>query len=141
MTEQELQTENAHAHYDEAQKIATIIYSGELEASATVAVYGWLDALYERVGLGNVDGVIFDFSAVTAFVGDNLKIARRASSKMNMSKDTSRFPVALVVSTPEQEEILRGPMRISAENLRKRIVYSQQDALNFIHTWQPTRDK
>lgn len=135
MTERELQTENAHARYDEAAKIVTITYSGELESDATIAVYSWLDALYERVGLESVSGVIFDFSAVTAFVGDNLKIARRTSSKMNMSKDTSRFPVALIVGAPEQEEILRGPMRISAENKRKRIVHSMPEALAFIQAW------
>lgn len=131
----ELTADQATAVYDPETRIVTIRYKGDLDAAITIQVYDWLDRLYHEVGLETIYGQIFDFRNVTRFDPTNLTTARRTSAKMNMAQDTSQFPVALIVANREQEETLRGPMRIPEGHQRKRIVWSDEDALAFINNW------
>ncbi len=130
-----LKIDQAEAYFDLETHIAYIAYRGVLHADVTVQVYDWLDAVYDEVGLENVHGQVFDFSAVEMFDPGNLKVARRTSSRANMKQDTSHIPVGLIVSTPIHEETLRTDMRILPENTRKKIVWSMEAALEFIETW------
>ncbi len=141
MSNFQLEVENASASYDEATQIATITYRGVLDSTVTIQVYDWLDALYKDVGIEKIYGEIFDFRAVKSFDEGNLTTARRTSNRMNMSLDTSQFPVALVVADPEQEEILRGPMRIPEGHQRKRIVRTVEEGLQFIHAWNKEKEE
>ncbi|MCL4252165.1 MAG: hypothetical protein KJ043_00120, partial [Anaerolineae bacterium] len=95
----------------------------------------WLDDIYRDYGIDNMLGQIFDFRKVQAFEESNLSTARRTSNRMNMRVDTSNIPVALLVNDFYHEEILRGSMRIPAEHVRKRIVWSEDDALSYIKNW------
>jgi hypothetical protein len=135
MSNFQLEIENATASYDGTTRIVTITYRGVLDSAVTIIVYNWLDNLYKAVGIDAIYGEIFDFSGVKSFDEGNLTTARRTSNRMNMSQDTSQFPVALVVANHEQEEILRGPMRIPEGHQRKRIVRSTEEALQFFQTW------
>lgn len=135
MSDYELAIDRASAYFDPEEGIAYITYSGSLDGEVTVQVYDWLSALYDKVGLENIYGQVFDFRAVENFDQSNLTTARRTSNRMNMSKDTSQFPVALIVANHAQEEILRGPMRIPEGHVRKRIVWSQDEAIEFLHSW------
>ena len=130
-----LNIDQAEAYFDPETNIAHIAYSGVLHADVTLQVYNWLDAINEEVGLENVRGQVFDFSAVETFDPGNLKVARRTSSRANMKQDNSHIPVGLIVGTPVHEETLRTDMRISPENTRKKIVWSKDEALEFIETW------
>lgn len=139
MSKFELSLNNANAVYDPATHIITVIYQGVLDGNVTTNVYTWLEELYKEVSVSDVKGQIFDFRQVVRFDDSNLTVARRASNRLNMIQDTSQFPVALIVANPEQEEVLRGPMRISEGHQRKRIVRNPDEALTFIHNWiKPT---
>jgi hypothetical protein len=139
MSDFELVLDNANVVYDPTSHIITVTYQGVLDGNVTADVYHWLEELYKTISVNEVKGQIFDFRQVTRFDDSNLTVARRASNRMNMIQDTSQFPVALIVANPEQEEVLRGPMRIPEGHQRKRIVRSQQEALDFIHKWvKPT---
>jgi hypothetical protein len=135
MTTFELQVDRAKARYDQEQGITYITYEGELDGTVTVQVYDWLDELYKAVGVEKIYGQIFDFRNVTRFDQSNLTTARRTSNRMNMIQDTSQFPVALIVNDHAQEEILRGPMRIPSGHVRKRIVWSEDEARAFLDEW------
>jgi hypothetical protein len=80
-------------------------------------------------------GEIFNFQDVEDFGLTNLMLARQMSKSINIRKDTSRIPIALVVKNVYQEEILRGPMQVSPENKRKKIVQSEEEAVEFIDDW------
>lgn len=134
-----LKIDQAEANYDETTRIARIAYKGRLHGDVTIAVYDWLDTLYGEFGTEGFNGQIFDFRQVEEFERDNLVTARRTSSKMNMRFDTSQIPAALIVGNHYQEEMLRTGMRIPTENIRKKIVWSDEEALAFIATFQSER--
>ena len=135
MNIQPLVSEQATAYYNEEQHIIWVTYSGVLGADVTVQVYDWLNRLILAIGVDQIYGQIFDFSAVTEFQESNLQTARKTSKRMNIKVDTSHIPVALVVGNFYQEEILSGPMRVEAGHIRKRIVHSEAEALAFIEAW------
>lgn len=135
MSIQSLNERQVTAHYDEEQRIAYVAYSGILEAGASSAAYQWLADLIEAIGVESLYGEIFDFTAVRQFQPDNLIDAKKNSRKLNLKVNIHDTPVAMVVRDAVQEEILRGPMRNVPENKRKRIVYSEEDALAFFQEW------
>lgn len=139
MSNFELVIDNATAVYNPSTQLITITYQGILDGNVTTIVYNWLEELYKKISLTQIKGQIFDFRLVAKFDDSNLTVARRASNRMNMLQDTSQFPVALIVANPEQEEVLRGPMRIPEGHQRKRIVRTDDEAITFIDNWiKPT---
>jgi hypothetical protein len=135
MSLKSLEIDQAKANYDEESQIIHIAYSGVLSGDVTVAVYSWLDELLHEIGTENVYGEIFDFRKVIEFAPDNLSTARRTSSKMNMKMDTSQIPVALLISDAAHQEIFHSSMRISPQNMRRKIVWSKDEALEFFDEW------
>lgn len=130
-----LETDTVTATYDDDTRIATISYQGLLGADTTIAVYDWLGDLIDEVGFENLYGEIFDFRNVREFLPDNLMEARRKSRRYNMRNNVRRLPVAMIVSSHYQEEILRGPLQNVEENKRKTIVWTMEDAIAFLHAW------
>jgi hypothetical protein len=124
-----------HAAFDEATGIATIRYRGVLGAEASDQAYAWLDGLIAAVGVDRMVGEIFDFRDVSEFLPDNISSARVRSKRFNMRHNRGNVPIAMIVRDGMQEEILRGPMRNPVDNQRKKIVYTQDDALAFLHQW------
>lgn len=120
-------------HYDDTTRIVYIVYSGQLDANASTAAYNWLATVNETMGLPY--GEIFDFRLVTEFMPDNLLEARKKSRRRNLRNEVHQLPVAMIVKDYYQEEILRGPMQNVAENPRKIIVKSVEEAVSFLHDW------
>lgn len=135
-----LEIPNATATYDPETRVAKIEYRGILDGDVTIQVYDWLDEIYRDIGIDNMLGQIFDFRQVQSFEESNLATARRTSNRMNMRIDTSNIPVALLVNDFYHEEILRGSMRIPAEHVRKRIVWSEEDAWAYIKNWHAEKN-
>ena len=135
MADHMLEVEQARAYYDPENEIVYVAYQGILNADANVEVYNWLEELYKEVDVKNLYGLVFDFRGVEEFDDSNLKTARRSSSRMNMRVDTSHVPVALIVGDPHQQEILLGSMRISPKHARKKIVWSDDEAHEFLEEW------
>ncbi len=130
-----LQHPKATARYDEETGIIYVNYSGLLDGETSTAVYNWLGDLTDAVGIEKMRGEVFDFRQVTEFMPDNLLEARRNSRRYNIRNDIKRLPVAMIVKDFYQEEILRGPMQNVRENQRKTVVWSMDEALQFIETW------
>lgn len=137
----DLQMHNAQAHFDPETKIAQIRYQGELTAEESTAVYDWLGDLIDTVGLEAIYGEIFDFRDVTTFAPDNLMEARRNSRRYNLRNKVHGLPVAMIISSFYQEEILRGPMQNVEENKRKTIVWKMEEARTFLDDWHAAREK
>jgi hypothetical protein len=136
----DLETPNASAHYDDAERIAYIAYKGYLTAEHSGAVYRWLHDLIQEVGSQHIYGEIFDFREVQEFMPDNLMDARKRSRGLNL-RINLQFPVAMVVKDFYQEEILRGPMQNVQENRRKSIVRSMDEARAFLDEWHTRADE
>ncbi len=135
MTEHEFTYNESTARFDPETLIFFIYYAGILDGDTNVAVYDWIDEIYDEFGIENIQGQVFDFRNVEEFAPDNLKTARRNSNKMNMAHDTSHIPVGLIVSDHNQGESLRASMRISPKNLRKQIVLNEAEAMAHIKEW------
>ncbi len=138
MSINQLDAEQASAYYDEAHHLIRVAYRGRLGSDVTLLVYDWIDTVVNAVGVEHILGEIFDFREVQEFLPENLQTARKTSKRMNVRLDTSQIPVALVVGNAYQEEMLRGPMQVSPEHARKRIVKSEDEALAFIDEWLQT---
>lgn len=134
-TVQPLQIDQATAYFDGEQRIAYVAYRGSLGDAVTVQVYAWLDQLFKQVDIHSIAGEIFDFSKVVEFQPSNLETARKTSKRMNLKRDVSHLPVALVVENNYQLGMLETAMRISPEHTRKRIVWSHEEAQDFIRQW------
>lgn len=130
-----LDTPNVRAYFDRATGISHIVYTGSIDGRHTAAVYEWVKQLLPVIGEQATYGVIFDFSAVTKFAPDNLSTTRRESQSINKERDNSDHPVALVVNTMYQEQMVRVSTRISPQEDRKRIVRSNEEALAYFQEW------
>ena len=136
-----LKSEKVSAEFVDDSKIAFIKYSGVLTAEESTTVYNWLADLVEAVGLDNIYGEVFDFREVTEFAPDNLMEARRNSRRYNMRNRVRDLPVAMIISSFFQEEILRGPMQNVEENKRKTVVWEMEDAINFLDEWHAQQER
>lgn len=141
MTIANLSREKADARYDGESQIAYITYRGVLTAEESTAIYEWLADLMDAVGVAGVYGQVFDFREVTEFEPDNLMQARKKSRRHNLRNNGRKLPVAMVVSSFIQEEILRGPMQNVEENTRKTIVWKMEEAVQFLHDWHAKNQK
>lgn len=140
MSTKPLETPSASARFDAEKQVIWVTYRGLLDAMATASVYGWLAEFFDSDDVEQVRGEVFDFREVTMFGADNLMEARRKSRGFNLKQDTSLLPVAMITANFYQEEILRGPMQNVPENMRKTIVRSEADALDFIDNWHRQRE-
>lgn len=138
---QNLETETVSAYYDENTKIAYITYKGLLDGTSSTGVYEWLADLTQEIGFDTLYGEIFDFRVVQEFLPDNLMEARRKSRRYNLKNPVKQLPVAMIVSSHYQEEILRGPMQNVEENKRKAIVWTMDEAHEFLDLWHTQQEK
>ncbi|RMG70862.1 MAG: hypothetical protein D6711_16430 [Chloroflexi bacterium] len=123
------------AYFDEALGISFVTYKGILNSDVTRALYDWVKALLPLIGENATRGVVFDFRQVTHFTRDNLHASREESTRINREKDMSTHPVALIVENTYQEQMVKTSMQLTPIEERKRIVYSMEDALDYIEQW------
>jgi hypothetical protein len=135
--------ENFSAWYDDEQKILHVVYKGVLTPDTTTQFYRWLGELIQRrpADVVRARGSIYDFRQVTGFDSRNLTSAQRQSQQLNTKADMSSHPVALLVDTRLQEQILHVELKISPQQDRKRIVHSEDEAYAFIASFHPVDEK
>jgi len=131
-----LETEQISTYYDEQTNFVHIAYRGKLTPDITIQAYGWLAEMSTIVDSKTIKGSIIDFSGVTEFDSRNLSTAQKESRRANTELDFSHIPVALVVSTPLQDQMVRLSMQVTPEEQRKRVVKSQAEGLAFIAEWR-----
>jgi hypothetical protein len=131
--------ENFSAWYDDEQQILHVVYKGVLTSDTTAQFYRWLGEVIQRrpAEVVNAKGSIYDFRLVTGFESRNLTSAQRQSQPFNSKADVSNHPVALLVDTYLQEQILRVELKISPQQDRKRLVRTEAEAYAFIASFHP----
>ncbi|RMG83055.1 MAG: hypothetical protein D6712_13685 [Chloroflexi bacterium] len=128
-------SEDLTAYFDDATSIAQVIYRGPMTASLTIRAYQWIAQITGVIGVEAIHGAVFDFRAVTNFESYTLSTVMRESKKANMKFDFSHVPVALLVGSGLQEQMVRVALKVSPQDFRKRLVRSQEEALAFIDEW------
>ncbi|MCI0712291.1 MAG: hypothetical protein L0154_19210 [Chloroflexi bacterium] len=122
-------------HFDVDSGILRIAYSGNVTPEITGSIYTWGWKLSEGVGVENIHGMITDFRAVVKFAPQSLGAAVKESRRINKAFDLSRLPVALIVRNLYQEHMVKISTDLSGNSERRKIVYSDDEALAFIENW------
>jgi hypothetical protein len=140
---EQIEADNFTAWYNDEQEILHVVYKGVLTSDTTVQVYRWLGEVIQRrpQDVMRAKGSIYDFRGVTGFDSHNLTSAQRQSQQLNTKADMSGHPVALLVDTLLQEQILRVELKISPQQDRKRLVHSEEEAYAFIASFHPASEK
>lgn len=130
-----VETEKFSAHYDINTCLLNVAYHGILSPAMTTEFYKWLGSMMRDYPehVMKARGSIYDFHDVTEFENSNLTTASRQSQQLNMRTDLKNHPVALVVKNKLQEQILRLAMKITPHDERIRIVWSMEEATNYIN--------
>lgn len=123
---------NLTGHYDEDKKIFYIFYSGTLDSDNTTNAYTWLFKNGLNLGIESIRAFVFDFTKVTRFQRDNTFAAKRESQTANAVADLSRIPVALIVNTVYQEQMVILSMKVNGVEDRTKVCKSHAHALAFI---------
>ncbi|PJF22697.1 MAG: hypothetical protein CUN56_04725 [Phototrophicales bacterium] len=131
---EELHTDTVDGYFDEGTRILRVTYQGVLTPDTTRDVYAWIGRLIASAN-GNIHlalGSIYDFRAVRQFDSHTLSTAQKNSTKINRDAELRYHPVALVVRNRYQYEYVRLTMKITPQEERKRIVYTIEEAEDFI---------
>ena len=92
--------------YDAINRILYHIYSTIVTPKSTNEIYATGIQLITRVGVDNLHGIVLDFRRVTRFEKGHMEAVQRESQHANQQFDLSNIPIALVVDTPLQEQIV-----------------------------------
>ncbi|MEO8609832.1 MAG: hypothetical protein ABI690_18210 [Chloroflexota bacterium] len=138
-----IDTENFSGWYDDEIQVLRVAYKGVLSPDVTAQMYRWLGEVIQRrpADVVRAKGSIYDFRQVTGFDSRNLTSAQRQSQQFNTKVDMTNHPVALLVDTFLQEQILRVELKISPQQDRKRMVHSEAEALAFIASFHPVENE
>lgn len=138
-----IDTDQFSGWYDDETRILHVVYKGVLTPDTTTHMYRWLGEVIQRrpADVVRARGSIYDFRQVTGFDSRNLTSAQRQSQQFNTRIDMTNHPVALLVDTLLQEQILRVELKISPQQDRKRLVRSEAEAFDFIADFRPTEEE
>lgn len=121
--------------FDSKTGVLTATYGEILNGRYTAEVYSACLNILADEGVENVRGVIFDFRQVKVSEKDNLRTAQSSSYRANKKVDMSNLPVALVATSPLQQAIVKVSVKVGADQHRKRIVSTSEEALAFFTEW------
>lgn len=127
-----LEHENVTGYYDDTTHLLRVTYKGVVNAEVSARVYAWIGELVATMGLGESKGSVYDFRQVKDFAPGNVTTTQSRSSNLNTKIDMSKHPVALIASNIYQQKMVESVMHITPQEKRKRVVKSEDEALNFI---------
>ena len=123
------------ARYDETNNIIYGIYGAVVTAESTTGLYSRLAQLFTEADVKTIRGLVMDFRRVERFDKGNMAAVQRESHTIHHKFDLSHLPVALVVDTPLQEQIVSITNKVTPEPFRKQIVYSIAEAHTHFDEW------
>jgi hypothetical protein len=132
---QSFKGDNYIARYDETNNIIYGIYGEIVTPEATTGLYSAIAALFASVDIKTVRGLVMDFRRVDRFDKGNMATVQRESYAINNQFDLSHVPVALVVDTALQEQIVDFTTKVTPDRDRKQIVYSIAEAFTYFDEW------
>jgi hypothetical protein len=129
--------------YRDEDGILFVIYQGILTPDVTRNFYQWMGGILatRMHDLAGIKGTIFNFQEVTNIDNRNLTTVQRESQHINQQVDASKHPVALVVKTKLQEQLIRIGQKVSPQQSRKRIVFSEKAGREFIDEFLKNLEK
>ena len=134
-----LQLEGARAYLDQTTCIVHVMYRGTLMPEVTVQVHRWLADLFESVGgVQHLRGMMIDYRGVRDFHSANLSTTQRQSRALSARVDLSRLPIALIVTSLYQEQMVRVTMKTARIEQHARILRSIEEAHRFIESFRST---
>jgi hypothetical protein len=140
MQRQRIDTSEFTGYIDTDLKVLMVIYHATISSQTTAELYAWIQRITANATPEDTTiGGIFDFREVKEFVSGNLSSVQRRSTDLNRKVDTSSYPVALLVSTLYQEQLVRAVMKSTPGQDRKKIVRSLEDAMTFLKTFHEKR--
>ncbi len=136
-------SEDLSIYFDTDTGLAWAVYRGVMTASLIIKTYKTIAQLASQIAdqQNAFLGGIFDFRAVTDFDKYSLSTVMRESKRLNMKMDFSQLPVALLVGSALQEHMVRVTMKVTPQDYRKRIVHSEEEALEFFKEWHARHAK
>ncbi len=136
-----LNTDAVEAYYDLDKHAAFVKYKGILGAKATQNLYQWIGAMVTVFsGQLMLKQITFDFREVTGFDEANLSAARTESKKLHQSFSFDFLPAALIAANEAQAEALRFSLKVSGQETRSKIVFSDDEAEAFFIEWWETHE-
>lgn len=135
-----LDGKNVNAHFDVDTNILHVSYYGVLDGDSAVDLHVWIEQMREIVGARPIQGVIFDLRKVVRFKRDNLYTTAEQSQLLRQHTDNSHCPIAMLVSTYYQEQMVQVMMLTATDANLRQIVYSEEDALHYVNQGYAEQD-
>lgn len=132
---QTLKGDDYIARYDDTNNIIYGIYDAVVTPESTVALYIAIAQLLASIDIKTVRGLVIDFRRVERFAKGNMATVQRESYTLNNKFDLSTAPMALVVDSPLQEQIVDFTTKVTPNRDRKQIVFSIAEAYTFFDEW------
>lgn len=126
---------NVTAHIDIDTGLIHVVYQETITPQVTKQFYEWLYDIASKHDLAGIQGATFDFRNVKTFHQSNLRTAQKESRSANNKLSMSHIPVALVVQTIYQEQMVRISINLTQQTQRMKIVKSMDEAFAFIKEW------
>jgi hypothetical protein len=126
-----LDTKNVNAHFDVDTCILRVSYYGVLDGDSAVDLHTWIEQMRETIGPRPIEGVIFDLRKVIRFKRDNLYTTAEQSQQLQQQINR-RCPIALIVSTYYQEQMVQVMMLTATDADMRQVVYSEEEAFYYI---------
>jgi hypothetical protein len=121
--------------YDAINNLIYGIYGTLVTSESTVALYQAMTQLFAGVDVKTIHGLIMDFRRSARFDKGTITTVQRESHILNQCFNLAHVPVALVVDTPLQEQIVSFITRVTPDPHRKQIVYSIAEAYAYFDEW------
>lgn len=128
-----INTPQLSAHYD---GIIHVTYRGAIDSHLTNQVYKWRRDLFQSIPINYIRGEVWDFRDVTDFMPGHLQSVQKASKDLSRHIDLSSVPCALIVNSAYQMQTLSIAVQLTPIIERKQIVWSREEAFNYIQQWQ-----
>lgn len=128
-----LSTDTASLWVNSEAQFTYILYYGIVTAQTTIDVYSRMFGNMDSISIESVKAGIFDFRHVSGFDNSNTRTVQQKSGTINRSYDMSRVAVPLIVGNFHQQQMVHVAMKVSPQEERKKIVFSEDEAYTFIN--------
>ncbi len=127
-----LDSKNVYAHFDIDTSILNVAYYGVLDSDSAVDLHTWIEQMRDTIGARPIKGVIFDFRKVVRFKRDNLYTTAQQSQQLQQHTESRQCPIALIVSTYYQEQMVQIMMLTATDAEMRRVVHTEEEARYYV---------
>lgn len=125
---QSIKGENYIARYADDIRVLYGIYGAIVGGESTTLLYMALGKLLRQLDETKLQGIIFDYRRVESFAKDTLAAHQRESYSLCRKFNLEPIPIALVVDSRLQEQMVRMIVAVTPRQENKEIVFSSAEA-------------